>query len=151
MKLYNVNGIEIYNLPGHGNSNDLDSAKLSGLNLSFVDLEGFNLSDADMSYAILKGANLYWAILFRANLTEANLADADLRGANLCQAKMVKADLSGSNFGYDKLGVAAKLQGAQLLEAIIEDSNFIGAEYDDFTVFPKDFNPITRGMRMVNF
>ena len=62
---------------------NLESANLSGKNLSFANLSGANLEDANLSRANLSGANLEDANLSGANLSRANLSGADLSGANL--------------------------------------------------------------------
>ena len=81
-----------------------------------------------------------------SDLTDCNFEDADLRGANLMGALLVGANLRRANLGIDNLGGSARLQGANLTDAVVNQCNFLGAEYDANTLFPKGFNPKSAGM-----
>ena len=65
-----------------------------------------------------------------ADLTGANLEWADLEGADLTGANLEGADLKGANLGW------ADLTGA----------NLKGAEADQFTHWPKGFDPEAAGV-----
>jgi uncharacterized protein YjbI with pentapeptide repeats len=76
-------------------------AKVSGVNLSGLDLRGANLAGA-----YLVGADLTDAVLIDADLTGATLLSADLAGAQLQGATLDDADLRGLDFrniGYSSV------------------------------------------------
>ncbi|MBW4484384.1 MAG: pentapeptide repeat-containing protein [Tildeniella torsiva UHER 1998/13D] len=95
---------------------DLESAKLTGVNLSFADLRAANLE-----YADLRAANLTYADLSKAYLNSTNLNNADLNEANLTQARLVGAYLFSANLRSTNLREAtlfyANLESADLSEA----------------------------------
>src|SRR5215213_9022366 len=91
---------------------NLSHLELSDANLSEAELKGANLSDANLSDANLSEAKLEGAVLSDANLSDANLSDAKLGGADLSLADLPGADLSG-----------AALKGAILSDAILSDTN----------------------------
>ena len=93
------------------------------------------------------GSSLYWAMLEQSDLSGCNFAGTDLRGANLKGARLVGANLRGANLGRDNLGGATRLQGADLSDAVLDDCNLAGAEYDAQTRFPRRFDPEAAGMK----
>jgi Pentapeptide repeats (8 copies) len=99
---------------------DFREALISGVNLVWVELQDIDLRGADLSYANLSGANLSGANLSAGT----NLAFADLSRADLRQANLKDAHFEGAN-----------LEGV-LLE---------GAVYDEYTQFPRGFNPLMAG------
>ena len=106
-----------------GRCASLQDANLSGANLSGANLSKVNLSDANLKYAILSDANL-----MGADLSGADLSGAILRNANLKNADLKNADLSG---------------------AILRNANLSGATFNKETVFPKGFDPVSCGMKLV--
>jgi uncharacterized protein YjbI with pentapeptide repeats len=95
---------------------NLSHLELSDANLSEAELKGANLSDVNLSDANLSEAELKGANLSDANLSDANLSDAKLDGADLTLAILPGADLSG-----------AALKGAILSDAILSDAKLEGA------------------------
>ena len=93
----------------------LNRAYLHGANLSKAKLNGVSLRAADLRRAVLSGAHLSQADLREANLSKTHLIWTNLRGA----------DLSGAN----------------LHEAIYEDS----------TILPEGFDPDAKGMVLVEY
>ena len=120
---------------------DLEEGDLSGLCASCI---------STLRARSFARSCLYWAMLQDSDLTGCNFEDADLRGANLMGALLVGANLRRANLGIDNLGGSATLQGANLTGAIVNQCNFLGAEYDGDTIFPKGFNPQTAGMLSVD-
>jgi uncharacterized protein YjbI with pentapeptide repeats len=117
----------------------LNGANLSGAELHFAELGfaflcGADLSDADLSEANLSGADLSEANLSGANLVDAMLAGADLAGANLSGANLFVADLSGAN-----------LFAANLLGADLDDAKLSKARYNEYTLWPDEFDPEAAG------
>ena len=146
MKIYNLFGIEIFETPDVRVGRDLDSVDLSHINLTCANLEGFDLSDAKLVGVNLAGADLYWAVFFRADLTDANLKNVILCGADLKYANFNGANLEGADFSTDKMGGPTQLQGANFVNAKIGGALFIGALYDEKTLFPRGFDPELNGL-----
>lgn len=93
----------------------LDSATLSGTELSGANLIATDFTDANLSMANLSGADL----------GDANLSGADLGGADLSEAVFLDADLSGA------ILLGANLSGAELQNADLTDTNLIEANLSD--------------------
>jgi uncharacterized protein YjbI with pentapeptide repeats len=101
---------------------DLRHRRMTGIDLSGMDLVRANLSGADLRGANLSGADLNGANLSEANLSEANLRDANLSGADLRKVILIKAILSGLDLrGFD-------LRGAYLSRADLREANLIRAD-----------------------
>ena len=104
----------------------LSDVRLSGANLSHLELSDANLSEAELKGAILSDANLSDANLSEAELKGAILSDANLSDTNLSDAKLDGADLSLAILpGADLSGAA--LKGAILSDAILSDAKLEGA------------------------
>ena len=132
---------------------DLYSANLQGANLSEADLRG-----AKLKQAILRGTFLGSADLRGADLRAANLTEADLRGANLEAADLRRAIYNSQTEwpdGFDYInsgavGPGADLRGVDLRgidltetdlwRANLEEADLVGANYDDNTDWPEDFD-----------
>jgi uncharacterized protein YjbI with pentapeptide repeats len=122
-----------------------------GIDLEEVDLSNAELKEIDLSYAVmdkavLTGANLDNAILSEAKMSSIQMQNADLSSANLIGTNLQKAILIDSSFENADLSKAdlrcAQLQGAKLDKAKTDDkTNFQGAQYDNKTTFPEDFQP----------
>jgi len=85
-------------------------------------------------------------LLSDSDLSGCNFSDADLRGANLICTRLIGANLRGADLGLDGCGHATRLHGADLSEAQLQTSRFEGAQYDENTRFPADFDPQAAGM-----
>lgn len=92
-----------------------DKTKLSGANLSSVNLAGQDFQKINMSGVDLSYANLCGACLCASNLSGADLTSTDLRGADLRIANLEKANLKGANLS------GADLNKANLSGAIMPD------------------------------
>jgi len=73
-----------------------------GAKLSGKDLSGVELRKADLSNAVLKGTNLTGAVLRDANLRGANLEGAILDGADLGRADLRGAEVDPATLGRAK-------------------------------------------------
>lgn len=83
---------------------DLSGANLAGMNLQHANLLLTNLSEANLSGANLSGADLGYANLEFTNLSEANLTGANLEGAlSLHTAKLEGADVTGASIDEHKV------------------------------------------------
>ncbi|MEP1443180.1 MAG: pentapeptide repeat-containing protein [Hyphomicrobiales bacterium] len=111
-----------------------------------VQWEGAYLYGAQLSGANFKDAELYSTGFFMANLDGANFENAGLQGVNLIEASCIGTNFRNANLGKDNLGGSSQLQGANLSKAILNRANLEGAEYNDETIFPKDFHPKSHGM-----
>ena len=106
---------------------DLSKAKLTGMNLNYVNLKGAKLSGVDLSNAKLMGAKLNKANLNGANLSKANLRGAQLRGVNLSGALLCDADLSNANLREAQLS-GTDLSGANLTDSILNKAVLVRAK-----------------------
>ena len=128
---FNLQGIDLYGV-------NLKGANLWMANLRGAYLNGANLEGANLRGAILEGAYLRGAILLRADLRWAYLLRANLRWANLQGADLRWADLEG-----------ADLRGAYPMGLILKGLILKGAEYNEYTAFTSNFDPVERGMIFV--
>jgi|GEM_PF-2159254 len=104
---------------------ELTGADLSAANLCKIDLTGAELGGADFSRSFLGGSILKRAVLRRAifnkaDLRSTDLSNADLRNANLTQANISGAILSGANIS------GAILNNAFLSYSNLIKTNFVG-------------------------
>jgi uncharacterized protein YjbI with pentapeptide repeats len=127
-------------------ANFLDCKSLRRADFSGEQLEGIYIADSDLREADFTGADLYRANAFRANCEGAIFRNAELNGANLEQTNLRGADLQGAYISLDNLFGSPQLQGADLTGALLDETVFIGCEYDDSTVFPSGFDPAAHGM-----
>jgi uncharacterized protein YjbI with pentapeptide repeats len=116
---------------------NLSHLELSDANLSEAELKGANLSDVNLSDANLSEAKLKGANLGDANLSDANLSDAKLDGADLSLAILPGADLSGAALKgailSDAILSGAKLEGAVLSLANLRRADLSGADIEGGT------------------
>ncbi len=112
----------------------LISAHLTRANLSQADLQ-----EAHMVNAKLAGANLSEANLTRAHLEWAFMVTANLMGASLVGAQLVGSELRGANLAY------TNLSGANLQDTSLTWSRLRDATYDETTLWPEGFDPISAG------
>ena len=128
-------GVEHWNLWRAENPDivpKLDSANLSGIDLSGINFQGIQLNSAHLIEtqlvgACLTGANLSLAYLKQSNLTEADLSGANLETASLSQTNFNQANLQGANLRSAYLK-AAKLSRANLSGADLRSANLEGAD-----------------------
>ncbi|MFI5914006.1 pentapeptide repeat-containing protein [Dactylosporangium sp. NPDC051541] len=134
---------------------DLSHASLVGVNLSKVNhnaylqsalMSGVDLSDANLDRAYMAGATLDHAVLSRvrmignlssinlegsilvdASLPGARIQDGDLRGANLTRAKLNGAYLAHASM-IDAILIGADLGGADLRAAFLDGADFTNAQ-----------------------
>jgi uncharacterized protein YjbI with pentapeptide repeats len=92
-----------------------------------------DLRGADLSDSYLVGAHLAGADLQGADLSRSDLSDVGLSGANLAGAKFTNAIVREVHFG------TANLTGA----------DFKGAIFDKYTRWPRGFDPVRAGARLV--
>ena len=107
-----------------------------------VSIESATLSGADLSAINLSGANLYAADLTGANVTGVNFSDAQLTavilknakstGANFTGANLSEATLSGANLIYSTF-VGANLRDANLTGADLGQADLTGAVWSNTT------------------
>lgn len=127
----------------------LFGANLAGADLSSADLTatmlfGAKLTDADLSNADLTNASLDSADLRRVDLTEATLTRAGLGNVDLTGAVLVNADLSGAGLGGANLE-GADLRGADITGAIgLQRARLVDITCSPTTRWPSDLdNPPT--------
>jgi len=115
----------------------LDSANLSGADLSrsylwHANLSCTNLNNANLHLASLVSANLSGASLVSANLSDANLLSANFDSVNFTRARLDSADITG-----------ARLNGANLEEVIgLTREQIESAWIDERTRLPKELEKV---------
>lgn len=114
-------------------------ARLRSAHMFGANLEGAELWKAYLERAFLEGANLGNAIISLANLKDSVLLGANLENADLWLAHLEGASLRGANLE------GAYLLQANLKAARLEGANLKGALYDQFTIWPEDFDPAASG------
>lgn len=112
---------------------DFFNADFTKTNLKKTDFSGADLAHAQMEQAALYKANLTGSILQEANLTKADLSatdcrKADFRGASLVGANFTDADLRNADFSH------ADLRGADLTRANITGAKFHFCQLSDANI-----------------
>ncbi len=148
---------------------EIDGVNFAGANMQGVNLVGALLREAKLTRSILFGANLGWSAMGQSHLTEAELGGAtltgvdlraaDLRDAHLIMANLKRADLSQANLAganllranlEEAILTAADLTGAVLLWANFAHARLDGAKldqatYNQYTIWPEEFEPAAVG------
>ncbi len=126
---------------------DLTEARMKRVFLVAAHLTRTNLAQADLQEAHMVSTRLAGANLSEANLTRAHLewsfmVTANLMGASLVGAQLVGSELRGANLAY------TDLCGANLLDTRLTWSRLRDATYDETTLWPEGFDPISAGAVM---
>lgn len=109
---------------------DLRGAKLGNARLNKVDLHKADLQGASLSGADLFQANLEGATLINANITKTKLPKAWLSGVNMQNVKRYQGIPDGE-ITLIRFNLPFELQGIDLYQATIQDSNLAGADLSD--------------------
>ena len=136
---------------GYFHRADLQGKKLQvskGYGLQLSVLREANLQGADFSCAKLCRARFQKANLGMVNFRSANLSKADLQETNLQEANLYGADLQGANLQGADLS-KANLRNTDLRNSNLQKASLLDALYDGKTQFPKNFNPINAGVRLI--
>ena len=123
---------------------DLSGQTLWWADLDWANLHHSNLEEANLMYAHLIGANLahsnlglvnfYGAVLSESNLSFTNLSYADLSNTNVFGTNIFQADLTYANVtNIDNW----------------EQAFWLGATYNQSTIFPTGMNPESFGMILI--
>eukprot|EP00978_Attheya_sp_CCMP212_P032756 scaffold129345_cov65-Attheya_sp.AAC.1 len=99
---------------------DLSQSSMWQLQAEAIDFSNAVLTDIHMDYSNFRRANFGNAVLTGTGLKHCNMEDCNLVGADLSQAD------------FD------------------ESTNMLGCTYDDTTLFPEAFDPLTHGLVDVN-
>ncbi len=100
---------------------NLNGAQVVEADLGQSDLRGANLSQANLTGTDLSSCDLHGAIADGANFCGVDLSDSDLSGADLR-----RADLSGADLTFANLS-GSNLRGANLAGANLNSANLSGA------------------------
>lgn len=106
------------------------SHELNITDLSFTQCWRVDFADADLSGLCMKNADFE-----EAYFRDTNMKNTDCENSNFRKAKLIGTNLSGANMKNTDL-TYTKMQGAK----INDKTDFRGAKYNDFTVFPFDFD-----------
>ena len=127
--LLRAHRIEKLDLSGLTIRGDFHAAKLPQANLSDSDLDSVDLTGSDLSAADLSRTRLNNTILSDANLSDAKLTEIGIAdGADFSRANLRGADLSRSRAIQARFE-ASSLRLADLTEAVLNKSNFSGADF----------------------
>lgn len=129
-----------------GSSWDFSEKDLREADFHGIYVEGGNLSDCDLRGVDFGGAHLYGTYLYRANCSECNFAGSLLQGVVLDEVNLSDVNFVNARLIVDNMGTPCSLGGADLRSANLEDTILTGCKYDSTTLFPKGFDPESRGM-----
>lgn len=128
---------------------DLGDRDLRRADFRRVTAEGLYCAGADLREADFSGCDLYWLDLYMADCTDACFRSAKLEGVNFASACLRRADFSNAVVKHDNLGGPSTFAHANLEGATFEGAFLVGTEYDDETIFPLGFDPLSYGMVLV--
>ena len=111
-----------------------NTPNLSGKNLDKANYRGAWLAKSNLEGASMQFINLAGSVLLDANMQDTNLKGAILQDAILDGANLNNANLYGADLRWARMK-ETKLDGAKLTNAI----------YDNNTVWPEGFDPISAG------
>ncbi|VAW76606.1 Pentapeptide repeat family protein [hydrothermal vent metagenome] len=113
---------------------DFTGAYLAGANLNGANMEGVNLTNAILAHASLKGTRLTGAVLVGANLGSSQLTHALVDGnVDARNTILSRADLSGTCFR------GARLDGASLMEVTFNQTDFSEVQAEQLLFMECDF------------
>ena len=116
-----------------------------------ADLEGASFDNCHLAGSDFEQADLYWAHLCDCNFSECNLLNSCLRGVYAYGTTFWRADLRGVDFSRDNLGGVSNFFRCDFSEMKWDrTTNFQDACYDEYTVFPKEFDPGAHGMKKIH-
>jgi len=110
-----------------------DECDLRDAVLNDVICDGGVITLTTLTGASLKRADFYWLFAGVNSFADADLEDCAFYGCNLSQSDFSGARLLRTRFMKDNLLGRTNLSGANLSAALIEDTDFSGAEYDEAT------------------
>lgn len=113
---------------------DFNHADLYGANLANTNLQGGDFACANLKRSLLCDANLAGADFSGAYFKHAVLEGANLRGAIFTGANLKGANLERTD-----------MRGALLCGADLCDASISYSVYDETTVWPDNYDPVTRG------
>lgn len=134
---------QIENAAKSGEALDLSHKRLSGLDLSNLNLSGAILRSARLNGTSLVGADLSRAVLDQAWMLNADLSKANLSNAHLFQAQMIGAILNDANLSGARL--ASNLTKAKLINANLSHVDFEYARLDRANLTDADLRSATMG------
>lgn len=120
---------------------DLRKADFRHVTVEALYCAGANLREADFS-----DSDLYWLDMYMADCTNACFRGAKLAGVNFASACLQRADFSYALVKNDNLGGPSTFAHANLEGANFEGAFLVGTEYDEETIFPMGFDPLSYGM-----
>ena len=129
---------------------DLAKQKLPKARTILAKLNNANLFKTDLSKSIFHGALFTGANLAGTNFENANLESSQFIDVITENTNFEKTDLRNTvfsgDFGPNTTLEKANIRGADFRHANINKLNLAGAFYDEDTLFPRGFNPISEGL-----
>jgi uncharacterized protein YjbI with pentapeptide repeats len=127
---------------------DLRKADLSGQDLTDHDLTGADLRGANVHSTKLADARLAGAKLQRLDFSRTDLRDAGFNGADLRKAILDGLDFASADLTRANLQ-GSSLRGADLHKARLSHADLSGARANQFTKWPRGFDPIAAGVHVI--
>lgn len=125
----------------------LENCILRNVDLSFHNLEGCYMWSAYCEGGKFISSDLYAAYVGSANFSHCDLSNACMRGISAWDTIFYKANLCGADFSLDNLGGYAEFWNCDFSGIQWDErTNFYGARYDEYTIFPDGFHPQKKGM-----
>ena len=115
-----------------------------------ITAEGLYCAGSDLREADFSDCDLYWLDMYTADCADACFRRAKLEGASFQSACLQRVDFSYAIIKHDNLGGASTFAHANLEGANFEGALLVGTEYDDATIFPAGFDPVSYGMVLNN-
>ena len=115
--------------------------QMQRIDFSKKSMDGIHAENVDFSNSSFEQSCLYWGSFDRCKFDGVNFRDCDLRGVIFFDCTFEDCDFSGADLGFSNVGTGADVCGADLSTAIFNETNLIGIEYDDTTIWPKGFKP----------
>jgi uncharacterized protein YjbI with pentapeptide repeats len=128
---------------------DLSDHDLRRADFHQVTADGLNCAGADLREADFSDCDLYWLDMYTADCTGASFRRSKLEGVNFKSACLQRADFSYAIITHDNLGGPSTFAHSNLDGASFEGASLVGTEYDEGTIFPAGFDPISYGMVLV--
>jgi len=134
----------------HFKNCNIDDAILMGVNFDYCKITGGwnSLYCANLDKASLRSATLAHSKMRASSLQEADLSGASLTEVYLVGSKLYDSNFENANLSYTDFSYCG-LHGANLNGTNLDSSIFEGAMFDETTIWPEGFDPISKGARIV--
>jgi uncharacterized protein YjbI with pentapeptide repeats len=109
-----------------------------------VDIEGVWINEAVFKQCKFENTLFYGVQAYATTFHESTFSNVEFKGCNLSKANFSGCTFSNVAFGADNIGSITDISGACFEGVNLEGSIFFCVEYDNYTKFPKNFDPLTK-------